>query len=241
MNEIDLPLLPPDGEALFNDPRMEGLTDPPPGCPPAERLLAPTDPAQVGESPFLSMRCISEGRRSRVAWVNEPDGFEHAAQGEGRGFWLFRDPPQFRETGKKPKQPADFWPYLSWFVASPRMVEILSRFDPSAIETVPIDWRFADGQKLDGYVFLDVRRVVHAYDYRRTPVLMARDRGRTFIHRLMYPRALKPIADPNAKIFRDRYFLDLFVTRALAKALSQAGVRGLSLEDPAAIGAIEFV
>ena len=242
MNERNTPkVLPPDGEALFSDPRLEGLTDPLPGFPPSERLLEPSNPPQVGDSPFLLMRCVSDGGGGRVTWLNKPEGRAYAGQGDGRGFWLFQDPPRFQENSRKPQQSADLWPYLTWFVASPRVVEILSRLDPAAIETVAIDWTFSDGQKLDGYVFLDVRRLVHAYDYKRTAVLMARDQGRTFIQRLMYPRALKPVPDPNVHIFREGYHRrDMFVTRALAKELSIAGIRGLSFEDPACMGSVQF-
>jgi hypothetical protein len=240
MSEENIPILPPDGEALFTDPRLEGLTDPLPGFPPSERLLEPTDPAQVGDSEFLIMRSISESRGGRVTWVNKPEGRAYADQGNGRGFWLFKDPPVFQEACKKPKQPADFWPYLGWFIASPKMVEILSRFDPSVIDTVAIDWTFSDGKKLDGYVFLDLRRRIHAYDYRRTAVLMARDRGHTFIHRFMYPRTLKPIPDPKVNIFREAYSREVFVKRELAKELSLAGIKGNFFEDPAAIGTVQF-
>jgi len=98
----------------------------------------------------------------------------------------------------------DAWLYMGVIIASPKVAEIMTKYEP-AIQTVPIDWSFADGGKMDGYVFLDIHRAVPAYDYRRSQVLVARDQGRKFISGLGSKRALRRDLDPAIHAFREAF------------------------------------
>jgi hypothetical protein len=241
MSELDIPKLPPDALQLFDDPRLAGMADPLPGFS-EERTLTPANPPAVGDSSFVLMQPTYERRGGKVNWINKPADGSHRMLGRGRGLAGFQqDRPRLEENLKKPKKVPDCWPYLTWFVASPRFVEIMSRFDPGAIETAAIDWVFSDGQQLDGYVFLDIRRLSDAYDYQRTAVVFAREHGKTYLARLLYPRALKSTIDTAAHVFRDGYYrTDVFVSRALAKEIAAAGLSGIYFEDPASLGALQF-
>ncbi len=153
--------------------------------------------------------------------------------GKGQGFKLVTEQPRFQEDKKKPARRVDTWSYSSWLIVSPTFADILRRFDPEALETLPIDWTFKDGRKLDGYQFLDVRRRVSAYDYARTMIRVEIEKGRQYVAELGHPRALKPDIDPKIHIFRDEYFrADIFMSRALARALTDAGMEGIRFEDP---------
>jgi hypothetical protein len=243
MSETDIPKLPPEAEQILNDPRLEGMADPLPGFPPEERLLLPANPPAVGDSRFLLM-CESSGAGAggQVTWVNEPKDPAYIDRvGYGRGLAQLPDRPRLEERRKKPRKMPEVWSYLTWLVASPRVADVLTRFDRSVIDTVKIDWIFSDGQQLDGYVFLDVRRLVYAYDYRRTAVLVRRERGRKYLDRLAFPRALKEIPDPGVHVFRDAYHRpDIFMSRDLAKELSSARDRSIFFRDPASAAAVRL-
>src|SRR5690606_29020956 len=56
MSDPDVLTLPADALALLQDPRLEGMEDPPPRMPREERLLKPATAPLVGESPFLLLQ-----------------------------------------------------------------------------------------------------------------------------------------------------------------------------------------
>lgn len=243
MNEpLDLPQAPPEFEQLLQDPRLEGFKDGPSHLPPSRRTLMPANPPVAGESRYLLYREYDEESFATVDWLNDPGGISFALRtGNGQGFKLLTEQPRFREGKKKPARRADAWTFSSWLIVSPGFADILRRFDPDAIETVPIDWTFKDGGKLEGYQFLDVRRRLPAYDYARTAVEVTIEKGKKYIAQLDHPRALKRDIDPSVHLFRDSYFrTDIFMSRALARALTEAGMQGIRFEDPANTNTVEF-
>lgn len=233
---FEAPVPPPEAlELLKNDPRVELLKLARPGITGDQLIVEPQDPPVVGESRYLvlSPRLRETGTRSaKVNWVNEPD---HAwAGGEGKGLDFITEKPCIKDSGRKPRNMSDIWTYLGWFVASPKFIEVLRRFDPEIARTIEIDWEFSDGQKRDGYIFMDICRSFYAYDYARSQVLIrANDRTRNVVGMGM-KRALKPNIDPAIHAFRDAYLRsNVFVSRELAKELVKAGVRQVSFDDPA--------
>ncbi|HEY0685288.1 MAG TPA: DUF1629 domain-containing protein [Steroidobacter sp.] len=249
MSELDIPKLPPDALALLDDPQLADLKYRGPGLARAGKVLEPSQPAKVGDSPFLILKTSAEYMRpSNVVWQNPPS--PRGMLGEGRGFPTLRSTrPHFTEDQPKPAELSHAWEYEGWLVASPQFAATIRAFDPEAIETVEIEWVFADGQKLDGYVFLDVRRLLHAYDYRRSVVYVEIGEKGKYISNLGTPRALKPDLPANVHLFREAYWRhQVLVSRELAKALTQAlgqtrpraARRDIYFEDPARVGAVKF-
>ncbi len=243
MNEpLDLPQAPPEFEAILQDPRLDGMKDGPSHLPPARRMLAPANPPVAGESNYLLCRDDFEESFADLDWLNKPPGMSFVLRtGNGQGFKLLTEQPRITENKKKPARRADAWTQSSWLVVSPAFADILRRFDPEAIETVPIDWTFKDGGKLEGYQFLDVRRRISAYDYARTMIRVEIENGRKYVAQLDHPRALKPDIEPNIHIFRDAFYrADIFMSRALARALTEAGMEGVRFEDPVSPESVAF-
>jgi hypothetical protein len=242
MNQpANLPQIPPEFETLLKDPRLDGMQDRPPGMPRDQRVLQPANPPVVGESPFLLLREWDEGSSGAVEWLNKPaDIAVLQDSGRGRGFKL-TETPRFVERKKKPARHVDAWSYYNWMIVSPAFADIARSFDAEAIETLPIEWEFSDGLRLDGYQFFDVRRLVHSYDYHRSAVRVEMKRGKKFVAGLAHPRAVKRDLDPTLRIFRDAFNReDIFMSRDLARALTQAGMHGIRFEDPVNIDAVVF-
>jgi hypothetical protein len=228
--------LPPEALDLINDPRAADLKYNGPGLPNARRVLRPADPPVAGESRYVILSpVLPDSSNARVEWVNKvPDAYSLA----DRGLDILRGQrPRFREEGSKPQAPPDAWDYLGVLIASSQVAEIMSRYDPG-IQTVPVDWTFADGGRLDGYVFLDVHRAVAAYDYRRSEVLVECDQTHKFIADLGMARALRRDLDPTLHAFREAFKLgEIFVSRDLAAALTDAGLQ-IDFIDPATMSSV---
>jgi hypothetical protein len=239
---LDLPRLPPEAVALLDDPRLMDMKDARPGFPRARRTLEPRDPPKRGESRYLMFGEENRERFGDIKWVNEPQGLAfHLRTGPGLGFPLVTGRPRLEESIAKPRVRAQVFFYRSWWVASSVFVDILRRFDPGAFETLEIDWLFADGQRLDGYVFVDVTRRIHAYDYARTAVIIEIEKGQKRIARLGLPKALKQDIDSALHAFRDAYHRsDVFMSRALAKTIVDAGMPTIRFEDPVSTDTVRF-
>jgi hypothetical protein len=228
--------LPAEARELLDDPRTADLKYLGPNFPTARRVLKPADPPAAGESRYVIYSPILPGSsNARVDWVNEVP-HAYALSDEGLTM-LGAEQPRFREARKKPKVLPDAWLYMGVMIAAPSVAAIMTRFDP-AIQTVPIDWVFADGGKLDGYVFLDVHRAVAAYDYKRSEVLVEHDATRKYIARLGMIRALRRDLDPNLQAFREAFMLrEIFVSREMAAALLAAGLK-MDFIDPATMSSV---
>jgi hypothetical protein len=133
------------------------------------------------------------------------------------------------------------WEFSSWLIAAPEFVLVLRKFEPDLIDTVPLDVTYSDGRKLQEYVFLDVRRLLHAYDYDRSELLVVMDERGKYISDLGLQRGLRADVGAGVHIFRDAFRRgDLFVSRELAQALVSAGVQRLVFRDPANDGDVTF-
>ena len=238
----DLPHPPADALEILKDPRLAGLKYRGPGRSKAGAILAPSDPPGVGDSPYVLFReGYANASPAKVTWVNDMPGLTSLlAAGKGKGFSRITVRPHFTEERRRPARPSDVWTYTAWLVASPRFAGIVRSFAPHAIETMEIDWVFADGSKLDGYVFLDVLPLVDAYDYKRTEVAVSIGERGPYISALGYPRALRRDLPTDLVIFRDQFHRhNIFVSRELARALLAARLRDFDFEDPARQGPTE--
>jgi hypothetical protein len=234
--KIDIPTIPRDAAALLDDPRLADLAYQGPNWPIARRMLPPAVAPVPGESPYLLFSTPVDDDEDRPAlpvnWVNSP--MESLAWGKGSGFPDLEERPRFEEGGPTPSLQLQVLEYGAWLIAAPEVVQILQRFAPESIETAPIEVVYEDGGKIDSYVFLDVRRLIDAYDYRRCEVLVAGYERGLRIDGLGAQRGLRAEVDKKQHIFRDAFQRDdIFVSRALARALLAAGVRHIRFDDPA--------
>jgi hypothetical protein len=239
-DEIGKP--PPDALALLKDPRLEGLEYRGPRRSKAGAVLKPSDPPNVGDSPYVLFRVdYEEASTAKVTWTNEPPGLTSLLEmGSGKGFARLTETPHFEEERPRPAAPREAWVYTGWLIASPRFAEIVRQHAGDSIATVPVDWVFADGKKLDGYVFLDVLPLIHAYDYQRSQVAVRIGERGPYISSLGYPRALRRGLRADLPIFRDAFRRnDIFVSRDLARVLLAAKLRGFDFEDPARQGSTD--
>jgi hypothetical protein len=232
--------LPPGMVEILQDPRVLELKPRPATMPKAGVTLKPSNPPPVGESPYLLFVVeYDEASGAPVDWVNEPAN--SGSMGRGRGFKGLSERPHFTEARAKPAKLRDAWAWTSWLIASPAFAQLLRRFDPDVIDTIDFDWVFADGGKLDGYQFLDVRRSLNAYDYARSVVYVEADATRKYVRGLGSPRALKADLPRGLHVFREAYFQDeIFFSRELAQALVTVGLRCFHFEDPARRMPVEF-
>lgn len=240
MSETDIGKPPPEVMELLQDPRLAGLKYRGPGRSKAGAVLQPSGPPpNIGESPYVLFRVnYEDASPAKVTWTNEPPGLVSLLQmGTGKGFARLTETPHFEEQRPRPATPREAWVYTGWLVASPRFAQIVREHAGDSIATAPVDWVFADGKKLDGYVFLDVLPLIHAYDYKRTEVVVLIGEQGPYISSLGYPRALRRELRADLPIFRDAFQPDdIFVSRALARALLAAKLRGFDFEDPARQG-----
>lgn len=239
MNHESLsPQVPAAALELLSDPRTADLEYLGPGLPNDRRVLKPTNPPTVGESRFLLFSPYPEdSSNARIDWLNKPEA-SYALAARGLEM-LGPETPRFREARKKPKALPEAWFYLGVVIASPRVAAIMTKFEPG-IQTVSIDWTFADGGRLDGYVFLDIHRAIPAYDYGRSEVLVERDKTRKFVAGLGMVRALRRDIDLNIHAFREAFNVhEIFISREMAAALYEAGLE-LNLLEPATMQGVRL-
>jgi hypothetical protein len=229
--------LPEDALVLLRDPSLDGMeNDPPNAYRRHERRLTP---ASRVTTPSLYVKCahsFDADPNRNARWVNGPGVLESMDIGLGMGFQGLPRP-RFEQAGKAPKKLFHFWStaegvQFQHFVASPDLVELLRLRAPDAIETIPIDWVFNDGQCLDGYVLLDITRLHYAYDFTRSEVdVRLRHDGSRFAT-LAHWVALRDDLPHDLGIFRDACRRsDVLVGRALAQEISALASREMKFED----------
>lgn len=237
---LNIPQPPPELRALLNDPRLADMKDSPDKLARSTRILEPRNPPKPGESRYLLLQQEYDEPIRGVTWVNEPQTLAfHSRTGEGQGFSLVTERPRFEQSARKPIS-RQVWIYGNWLIASPAFADIVRRFDSGVVETVDIDWVSANG-RLEGYSFFDVRRRLPAYDYARTRLVVQMHDGKKSISQLSHPRALKADIDPAIHTFREEFYrTHIYMSRPLAKAIVEAGVRGIRFEDPASVDTVTF-
>jgi len=241
MSDELIPQLPPEASRLLDDPRVADLKYLGPTSPRARRVLEPAEPAVKGESRSLLLSILPEydDILNLTYWRNTVPS---AAALAYRGLDALRAEQQrFVTTAKKPEVLPAAWHSTGLIVASRALIETLRQHDPDAIDTVAIDWTFADDEKVEGYEFLYVRRVVQAYDWSRSAVLVEHDSTHKYIAGLGRTRALRHELPSGMHIFRDAYALhDVFVSRELGAQIKQLGLFEIQLLDPATMRGAEI-
>lgn len=219
-------------EILDSDPHLEGMREALPRFPPERRTINPENPPATDESPFVLMYLYTDDEFEEYDWTTPPTDVSLVSEvGLGQGFGRIKNKQVVKEPVKRPKNRPDLFAFSSWHVASRKFIDVLAKFDADAITTMPVEWQFDDVTS-DDYVFFDVNRLVDAYDYRRSVLDVAFKNGRRVLKNLNYPRALKRGAGDQHHIFRDFYRRDeIFVSRELAAALVDSGMRGLRFKD----------
>lgn len=223
--------VPPEALALLDDPRTAELTYLPPPMPHDFRVLVPEIAPKFGESRFVILTFEESDFVTEV--------FSNGVQGlsSGKGLDAIREvrPRLFTELERPAQLPAG-WFSSGVIVASPTFAKVLREFGGDVIDTVNIDFTCANGH-IEGYAFLDVRRVIHAYDWRRSEVRVARNQHGNYIAGLGQARALKRDIESGVHVFRDAYASsEVFVSREVATALRRAGLDDVYFYDPATMG-----
>jgi hypothetical protein len=208
----------PDALDILDDPRLDGMTDALPGFSPTRRDLVPAE-LPSGESRYLRLGTSFDATPGRnAAWPNRPERMW--ANGRGLGFDEMTERPRLEDSSKSPKRLFHFWEYGGVHVASPDIIDMLTRLTPGCFVTIPIDWVYSDGQCLDGYVFVDFIKLHYAYDYWRSEVVVIMREGKKSAS-LGLKRALRDDIPPDLPIFRDAaYRSDVLVSRPLAEELA---------------------
>jgi hypothetical protein len=219
-------------QILDTHPGLEGMRDPLPHFSPERRQLDPEDPPTEGESPFVLLDTYTEDPFGEYHWSNKPaDTMAHRDFGYGFGFEKITSTPIITEPRKRPRRRPDLFEYSGWHVASRGFVELVSRFDAPAVTALPIEWRFR-GETSEDYFFFDITRLVDAYDYRRSKLDVYFQDGKRWLYDILYPRTLKRGAGEGHHVFRDYYRRrDILMSLELAKALVDAGMRGIRFKN----------
>jgi hypothetical protein len=220
--------IPPEALELLRDPRLDTLKTSPKGLPPASLAFQP-EPVRTDSSYLQIVPGFTSRPDQGAHWVNRPQHFHPFG---GKGFKPLPERPRIEHARKAPQQLFHWTEFNTFYVASPDVVEILRRKDADAIVTIPIDWVYSDGQGLDGYVFLDIVRHHHLYDYKRSTVYVEKLETGVRRPRLGYDRALRDDIPPAVEIVRDRFMRhEAFVSRALAEQLYPLTHRELDFRD----------
>lgn len=219
-------------EILDTHPQLEGMREALPNFPPERRTILPADPPPPGESPFVLLYLYTEDTFGEYQWTNKPkDAWLSTDVGHGIGFAAITEKPAIKEPNLRPWRRPDLFSFIGWYVASRKLIDVIAKFDPAAITTLPIEWTFRF-RSTDDFVFFDVTRLVDAYDYSRCALDVHFQYGDRNLYDILYPRAFKRGAADGQHIFRDFYHRsDILVSRELAKALVDAGMRGIRFND----------
>lgn len=208
-----------------------------PGSRPSKRIEPALPP--IGPSRFLKLESGESDRgTSRIEWVNEPPLSVLLFQGMGCGFGKFEQRPYIVQNRPKPPKPPQIWHFPHyWLAVSPEVRDVICSFDAEAIEFCEIDWEYNDGGRLDGYGFVDVIRLLDAYDYDRCQldVELSKD-GSKRVQRILTPEVLRTDIPPEVHLLRDaRHRLTIYVSCELASALAPYIAKDVEFLDPHAL------
>jgi hypothetical protein len=197
---------------------------------PDERVVEPTLPID-GPSRFFRLdRGFSDRAMDRVEWVNAPNATWNL--GLGHGFDILTEQPYFLQNKPRPRKPPQMWNHNFHYLVSPEVLDVLCRFDASALEFCPIDWEFNDGSHLEGYGLLDIVKLVYGYDYARSRVVVRFRQGKKMVDRFQL-QVIRSDLPQEVHIFREaRHRNYIYVSRELAEALSPFLAVDLHLIDP---------
>jgi hypothetical protein len=210
----DAKLLPPSSEPLF----------PPDLKPGEERLYVPPVLPQIGEGKYFRIynRTSVGGGDKKLNWINRFSTEGTPPPGYGNGFDMLPGDPIFEDEAEHPRLP-DVWSYLSFMIASQRLIDVIRTLDPDAIDVRPIDWRYTGGGRPEQpFYFLDTIRKLPAIDYANSQVRYHNYDGRLTVGRASPWRAMPGLPE-DAHIFRDeRKTLYIIVSQVLRTAIEKA-------------------
>jgi hypothetical protein len=215
------------------DPRLQNMERSDGGA--VRRTLAPPQEPTAGSGYWIyECECVLRGR---LDWENRHTPWDW---GYGRGFSAFTDKPRFRSGSNKPKRRwCEFWPYLSAYIASAAVVDILRTFDADAIEAIEIDYTFAEGGVPDQqYYFCDIVRRYPGIDLANSFLDYSCSQGHLPYLARVGKASVAPAIPENFHVFRDMWSWTgsmLMFSDALAQALCRRKALGMGFRDPAHI------
>lgn len=224
-------------EDVKADPRLAGLE---PGQMRTFRP-APEDMPRPGESRYLILH--ADKPDAFPEWENEPSG---ATWGSGRGLPPMEEAPRFQLGARKRQitQP-DIWPWRRMvYLVTGRMLDLITEYDPDAIEARPADFRFSDVLSPDEpYYLADFVRIIDAADPARSVTSYTRESldyealqidgwpGRAILQ-IKLPVALKPDIPTSVHVFKGKT-LGIFFSREIVMEMVRRRFRRLDFWDPA--------
>lgn len=133
-------------------------------------------------------------------------------------------------------KPPEFFPAGNegYAVVSPRALKLIQDFGVDQLDILPLNWTNDSDRCFEGYAFLDVLRLIDAYDYKRCEVVFRKVDGRMLGHLGDKRWFRESEIDPSIHLFHDFYDRkQLVMSRALWRFLHLHEVRGLYAVDPA--------
>ncbi len=216
---------------LETDPRLDGLESRKSLVGFPMEVLKPENPPLPGDSALVRLDLFTDDPFGDVKWLNPPEDI-YGVLGNGRGLKAIAETPQFREAGTRPRRRADAYEYTSWLVVSGAFAKVVKQFAPQHTELLRIDWTRSNGSRVEGMYFLDVTKLVDAYDFSRSELRIVLNNGRRLLEGMNFPRAIKPGADVGVHICRDLFLRhEILVSRELAEALAAAQLRGVKFRE----------
>lgn len=240
----------PQIQAMYDCPRLEGIKDHD-----AEerrkftpmfqyaRWLQPADPPRPNESRYVLARPytfdpgFARDPIKELEFIGFPEDYhDHSRWGGGLGFDFIRGRQTVRGVLHAKAKPPEFFPAGNegYAIVSPRALKLIQDFGVDQLDILPINWTEDSDRRFEGYVFLDVLRLIDAYDYKRCELVFEKHDGR-MIGFLASKRWFREAEiDPSIHLFHDFYQRkQLVMSRGLWRHLHLHEVRGLYAVDPA--------
>jgi uncharacterized protein DUF1629 len=220
-------------ELWMNDPRAIDLKQEYDFYPASVDLLA-ENAVKLGEGRFFQLEA-AKWYDQTVRWVNEENGGRYRF-GLAEVVAHLRTQstrPRFEQLTRPPKKHPDGMEFGRYFLLSDRVVEVIRRMDPSAIETREAELAYLRGELGPRYHLVVFTRHLMAEDYSRSLVRVELHKGMKSV-KWMVPRAFHADIDPEVHAFVCHYAPNtVYVSRELAMALAAIGPWKIRFLDPA--------
>jgi hypothetical protein len=225
---------PPSAEelAILQHPRVLALQPALKNFPPSKCVLKPDEPF-AGPSRFLELGYQYNSRASAwVEWIS-PAGTGWVGLDRGLGFGTLSERPRIDQNLPRPAKLPHIWFTLGVMVVSPQVRDVFCRRDAASVEFCEIDWEYSDGSRLEGYGFLDVTRLVRAYDFARSTVEVSlQDDGTRTIFVPGRNLSFRDDIPQDIHFFREERWRRLYVSREFANELAPFAANDVVFEDP---------
>uniref|UniRef100_B0SXS5 Immunity MXAN-0049 protein domain-containing protein n=1 Tax=Caulobacter sp. (strain K31) TaxID=366602 RepID=B0SXS5_CAUSK len=205
------------------------------------RLIEPVHPLVKGESRFFEIENDSFFQAIEK-WKNQPN--VDRPIGGGHGLSAIGEMPVFVRENNIIGVP-DFFNASNYMKISRRCLDLLRRFDASALEALRIDRRDESGESLGEYYIVDVLRKIPAIDWGDSQIRAEGVRWPLPPHDLRISIGvgngfrIRSDIEENIHIFRDeRNVSSIFISLELKSAMEDAGITGAVYSDPAGLLAV---